>query len=215
MAKRLKQAAFAFVVILVAAQFIRPDRTNPAIDVNRTIGAQVGAGSPLVSVLDRACKDCHSNATVWPRYTEIAPLSWLMAYGVREGRKAVNFSEWAAYEPERQRTLLAESCQDVTSGKMPGAYAMLHPEMRLSTRDIGVVCAAARRIEPGAPSQGAANDFVGIDSIDGSAVGPIVAASSTHGGVAHPRHSEMKPSSRGWALTGRQFPASTRVCGCS
>jgi hypothetical protein len=147
MAKRLKLAAVVFIVLLVAAQFVRPDRTNPATDASRSIDAQVGTGSDLVAVLDRACGDCHSNATVWPRYTEIAPLSWLMVYGVKEGRRALNFSEWAAYGPDRQRTLLAESCRDARSGKMPGAYALLHPGMRLSARDIGVVCAAARQVE--------------------------------------------------------------------
>jgi hypothetical protein len=145
MTKRLKEAAVVFVAVLAAAQFIRPDRTNPATDVSRTIDAHVGTGSELVAVLDRACSDCHSNATVWPWYTEIAPLSWLMAYGVQEGRKAVNFSEWAAYPTERQGKLLAESCQDVTAGKMPGPYALLHPEMRLSPRDVETICAAARQ----------------------------------------------------------------------
>jgi len=147
MTRRLKQAAVVFIVVLVAAQFVRPDRTNPATDASRSIDAQAGTGSEFVAVLDRACRDCHSNATVWPGYTEMAPLSWLMAYGVKEGRKAVNFSDWAAYAPERQRMLLAASCQDVTSGRMPGAYALLHPQMRLSPRDIGVVCAAARQFE--------------------------------------------------------------------
>src|SRR5215472_2386927 len=145
MSKRLKQAAVVFVVVLAAAQFIRPDRTNPPTDASRTIDAHVGTGSELVAVLDRACSDCHSNATVWPWYTEIAPLSWLMAYGVKEGRRAVNFSEWAAYPPEQQGKLLSESCQDVTAGKMPGPYALLHPEMQLSPQDVETICAAARR----------------------------------------------------------------------
>jgi hypothetical protein len=169
MAKRLKRAAVVFIVVLAAAQFIRPDRTNPATDMSRTIDAHAGTGSELVAVLNRACRDCHSNATVWPTYTEIAPLSWLMAYGVKEGRKAVNFSEWAAYPPERQRALLAESCQDVTSGKMPGAYAVLHPEMRLSRRDIEAVCAAARQAEAGVAHQGPVSAFGGTDSITGLA----------------------------------------------
>ena len=100
--------------------------------------------SGLAAVLERSCRDCHSNETVWPGYTRIAPVSWLMAYGVTKGRKAVNFSEWAAYPPERQRKLLAESCQDVTAGKMPGPYTLLHPETRLSAQDIETICAAAR-----------------------------------------------------------------------
>jgi len=145
MTKRLKQAAVFFVAVLAAAQFIRPDRTNPATDASRTIDAHAGAGSELVAVLGRACSDCHSNTTVWPWYTEIAPLSWLMAAGVKEGRKAVNLSEWASYPPERQGKLLAESCRDVTAGRMPGPYTLLHPEMRLSPRDIEAICAAAQQ----------------------------------------------------------------------
>jgi hypothetical protein len=70
-----------------------------------------------------------------------------MAYGVSQGRKALNFSEWAAYAPEQQRVLLVESCQDVSQGKMPGPYTLLHPEMRLSPHDIETICAAARQAE--------------------------------------------------------------------
>ena len=132
------------VVVFAAAQFVRPGRANPPTDASRTIEAHAGTGTELAAVLDRACRDCHSNGTVWRWYTQVAPLSWLMAYGVSEGRKALNFSEWAAYSPERQRELLVRSCQDVTTGKMPGAYTLLHPEMRLSPRDVETICAAAR-----------------------------------------------------------------------
>ena len=145
MHRRLKQVAVAFVVIVVAAQLIRPERANPATDPARTIGARVAASSGLVPILDRACGDCHSNHTVWPWYSNVAPLSWLMAYGVREGRAAVNFSEWAAYAPERRRQLLAASCDDARTGKMPDRlWTTLHPETRLSTQDIDTICTAAQ-----------------------------------------------------------------------
>lgn len=150
MIKRLIQVGIVFVVVLVAlfaaAQLIRPDRTNPPTLASDTIAAHEGAGSPLVAVLDRSCSDCHSNAATWPSYTEIAPLSWLVAYGVREGRNAVNFSDWAAYPPERQQELLAASCRDASSGKMPGgAYTMLHPEAQLTAQDVETICSASRR----------------------------------------------------------------------
>lgn len=144
MSKRLKRAGVIFVIVLAAAQLVRPDRTNPPTDASRTIQAHVGTASGLAAVLDRSCRDCHSNGTVWPWYTQIVPLSWLMAYGVREGRKAVNFSEWGAYPPERQLQLLAESCRDVSTGKMPGAYTLLHPETRLSAKEVQTICAAVR-----------------------------------------------------------------------
>ena len=147
MRRRFKQVLVVVVVVFAAAQLVRPERANPPTDPGRTIQAHVGAESGLVAVLNRSCRDCHSNQTVWPGYTQVAPVSWLMAYGVTKGRKAVNFSEWAGYSPEQQRILLAQSCADVTHGKMPGAYTLLHPETRLSAQDIETICAAARLVE--------------------------------------------------------------------
>jgi heme-binding protein len=152
MSRRLKQAAVVLVVVLAAAQLIRPERANPATDVHHTIQSQVGTTSGLVAVLDRACRDCHSNATVWPSYAQVAPLSWLMAYAVKQGRKAVNFSEWATYPPEMQRNLLAESCADASTGKMPGVYTRLQPATRLSAQDVATICAAAREAQTNAGS---------------------------------------------------------------
>lgn len=146
MSKRLKQVAVVCIVVVAAAQLVRPGRANPVTDPNRTIQAHTGAGIGLAAVLDRSCRDCHSNATVWPWYSNVAPLSWLMVYGVREGRQAINFSEWTAYPPERQRQLLAASCRAVSHGTMPGgAWTWLHPETRLSAQDVDTICEASRQ----------------------------------------------------------------------
>ena len=71
-------------------------------------------------------------------------MSWLIVYGVEEGRKAVNFSEWSTYTRASQQELLAQACQDATRGKMPGRpYTILRPEAQLSVQDIETICAAA------------------------------------------------------------------------
>jgi len=146
MRKRLMQVAMVLVVVVAGAQLIRFGRTNPPIDPSRTIAAHPGTPAALVAVLDRACGDCHSNATAWPWYTQIAPLSWAMAHEAKAGRQAVNFSEWAGYTREQQRDLLAQSCQDATSGRMPWeAWIRLHPEAKLSAADVEMICAAARQ----------------------------------------------------------------------
>jgi len=135
-----------FVAALAAAQLIRPERTNPATDPSRTIRAHPGTTHEFAAILDRACRDCHSNETRWPAYTEVAPLSWLAVYGVNEARGVLNFSEWAGYSAEQQRGLLAASCEDVSSGKMPGGfYTFLYPEARLSAQGISTICTAARQ----------------------------------------------------------------------
>jgi heme-binding protein len=146
MSRRLKQAAIVFVMIFAAAQLVRPSRANPPTDSTRTIQAHETTRG-LATVLDRSCGDCHSNATAWPWYTQVAPVSWLMAYGVTKGRNVVNFSEWGSYSPEQQRILLGLSCQDASEGKMPGPYTWLRPETRLSAQDITTICAAARQAD--------------------------------------------------------------------
>jgi hypothetical protein len=42
----------------------------------------------------RTCYDCHSDETVWPWYSQIAPCSWLVAHNVHEGREALHFPTW-------------------------------------------------------------------------------------------------------------------------
>ena len=146
MRQGLKLAVIVFAGAFLAAQLTRSEPVNPPTEANRTIQAQMGTAAALPGVLDRACRDCHSNQTAWPWYTKVVPLSWVMSSAVKEGRRAVNFSEWAGYPPERQRVLLAASCQAATSGKMPGgAWTMLHPEAKLSAQDIETICATARQ----------------------------------------------------------------------
>ncbi len=129
-------------VLFAAMQAIRPARTNPAIDPQRTIHAALGSDTAASKVIDRSCRDCHSHATTWPWYSQVAPVSWLVAHDVNEGRDAVNFSEWAAYAPDRQRKLLADACEEVSEGEMPGLpYRLLHPDTRLAKADVDAICA--------------------------------------------------------------------------
>jgi len=66
---------------------------------------------------------------------------------VKEGRRAVNFSEWAGYSREQQGDLMLASCEDARDGSMPGVYTSVRPATRLSARDIDTICAAARQTE--------------------------------------------------------------------
>ena len=143
MNRRFVSAAVGLAAVLAAAQLVRPSMANPPTDPARAIGAH--ASREVSAILDRSCRDCHSNATVWPRYARVAPLSWLMSYAVRKGRNAVNFSEWSTYPPDVRRMLLESSCQDASAGRMPGVYASLQPETRLSARDVETICLAARQ----------------------------------------------------------------------
>jgi cytochrome c551/c552 len=82
----------------------------------------------------RACFDCHSNETVWPWYSNIAPVSWLVEYDVQEGRSRLNFSEWD--RTGRERYEIGEISEVIHQGVMPPAiFLIMHPKARLSTAE--------------------------------------------------------------------------------
>jgi hypothetical protein len=136
-----KRITIIGVVLLAAMQVIRPARVNPPTDTTRTVEAVMSTDSPGLRVIDRSCRDCHSNNTTWPWYSNVAPVSWLISHDVVEGRRAVNFSEWASYGPEQRRKLLKKSCDEATEGEMPlTIYVLLHGTAKLTPGDIEAVC---------------------------------------------------------------------------
>jgi mono/diheme cytochrome c family protein len=79
----------------------------------------------------RACFDCHSNETVWPWYSQVAPVSWLVQHDVEEGRAVLNFSEFNRAQEETE-----ESAETVAEGEMPmPIYTWLHSEARLTEEE--------------------------------------------------------------------------------
>jgi hypothetical protein len=79
----------------------------------------------------RACYDCHSNETVWPWYSNIAPVSWLVQYDVEDGRQQLNFSEWGSSRRDGEEG--DEMAEVIYKGEMPPAnYLLTHPEARLT-----------------------------------------------------------------------------------
>ena len=76
----------------------------------------------------RACFDCHSNQTGWRFYSYVAPVSWLVARDVNQGRSHLNFSQWD--QPQKHAKDVADQ---VKTGEMPlWFYVPLHPSAKLS-----------------------------------------------------------------------------------
>jgi hypothetical protein len=88
--------------------------------------------SPETKALVRgACYDCHSNETVWPAYSYVAPVSWQIQNDVDGGRSHLNFSEW-----QRPQRHAKDAGDEVRTGSMPLTYyAWMHASARLSPSD--------------------------------------------------------------------------------
>ncbi len=121
-------AVLAAVFVLI--QFVPVDRTNPPVE------SEIPAPEAVRAVLRRACYDCHSNETTWPWYSRIAPASWLVAWDVHEGRRALNFSTWNRLDEKERREAIHEIREEIVEGEMPPlAYLLLHRDAGLTGRD--------------------------------------------------------------------------------
>jgi hypothetical protein len=124
-----------FIVIVIASgvglflliQLVPVERENPPVVT------QVQWDTPQTEALfRRACADCHSNETVWPWYTRVAPASWLVAHDVEEGREHFNLSDLeSGHHPLDE--IQEELAETVYEGEMPmPMYIIMHPEASLS-----------------------------------------------------------------------------------
>ena len=139
--KVVKWLLIVVACLVVVVQFIRPARTNPPVDESQTIHACTHMTPQVAAILDRSCRDCHSNKTVWPWYTNVVPISWFIANHVNGGRHMMNLSEWGRLERDRQRKKLTQMCDEVTDAAMPlSTYTPLHPGSKLSTADVKTLC---------------------------------------------------------------------------
>jgi Haem-binding domain len=141
LARILKWFVIGLLVIFLGIQFIRPARTNPAIDQTQTIEAHTQMTPEVAAILDRSCRDCHSHKTVWPWYTQVAPVSWWLSNHVNDGRRDLNMSEFGKLPRDRQDRKLRQMCDEVSDGMMPlSSYLPMHPNARLSEQDKKVLC---------------------------------------------------------------------------
>ena len=111
MKKVLKIIAIILFLGFVGLQFMRPERTNPPINESETLESTVEVSNDVQEILKRSCDDCHSNKTVYPWYSNIAPISWSVVDHIRVGRAELNFSKWGTYSKSRQERKLEEICE--------------------------------------------------------------------------------------------------------
>lgn len=137
MKKFLKWFGLGLLAAFVVIQFFRPDRTNPVSDPAKSIWSDGTVPAGVKQTLRTSCADCHSNETVWPWYSEIAPASWLVAHDVEEGRGDLNLSEWGGMTAEDRAEAAEEMAKETKRGKMPlGNYTLLHGGAKLTDAQI-------------------------------------------------------------------------------
>jgi Haem-binding domain len=131
MKRTLKWVFGACIVAFGLLQFTNPPRTNPPV-VNDLMATSVPPPK-VAAMLHASCYDCHSNETKWPWYSRVAPMSWLVAHDVQDGRESLNLSDWPTANPSRAAKRLERMSEEISYQDMPlKKYMAIHADARLT-----------------------------------------------------------------------------------
>ncbi|MEI6817078.1 MAG: heme-binding domain-containing protein [Bacteroidota bacterium] len=123
----LKKVIVTLFVIFIVIQAFRIDTNNPPVDPAKDFIAVNKPTQEVVTILKNACYDCHSNESVYPWYSNIAPVSWWLKDHINEARHELNFSEWTTYPSLKQDKKLRKSIKEIEEGGMPlDSYTWIH-----------------------------------------------------------------------------------------
>lgn len=135
----IKKLLLALLVVLLVLQAFRPEKNNSGNKEN-DISSLYPVPTNVEQILTKACNDCHSNNTVYPWYAEIQPVAWWLDDHVKDGKKHLNFNEFASYKLAKQYHKLEEVFDEVKGGEMPlESYTVVHGDAKLTEAERSVL----------------------------------------------------------------------------
>ena len=136
----MKKILLILLMILIGIQFIRPEKNSVNSHPQNEISAIINVPVEVQESFKNACYNCHSNTTKYPWYNEIAPVSWILANHIKEGKEHLNFSEWKNYNNKQKNHILDKIEEVLEENKMPlKSYLLLHKEVKLTTIDVNIL----------------------------------------------------------------------------
>lgn len=127
-----KKILILLLIIFIALQFYRSPK-NESGDDAKHISTFAPIPPPVNEILVKACYDCHSNKTRYPWYSHIQPVGIWLHNHVVDGKREINFSEFAAYNKAKQYHKLEECIDEVKHDQMPlDSYKITHTDARLT-----------------------------------------------------------------------------------
>ncbi len=133
MKKVLKTVLIIIVIAFIVIQFIRPSKTAGEEIASNQITAIHQIPDDVQQILKVSCNDCHSNTTQYPWYSKIQPVAWILNNHIVEGKKELNFSEFATYPAYGRYKKFKEISKEVKDGDMPmSSYTLIHRDASLN-----------------------------------------------------------------------------------
>ncbi|MCT7620748.1 heme-binding domain-containing protein [Aliarcobacter butzleri] len=131
----MKRFLLILLGLFLVIQLIPTSKKNEVVDKSLEITAEEG----IMDILRTACYDCHSNETVYPWYSYIAPFSWTISKHVKEGKKALNFSIWETYTEKEKEEHLKDIYRTIYAAMPLQPYLLIHTKANISSEDRKVI----------------------------------------------------------------------------
>jgi hypothetical protein len=145
MMKNRNKILLILLAVFIGLQFFRPER----IDHGTRTPDLANVPKKVNAILRSSCFDCHSSEVNLRWYDKITPANFLVSSHIKEGRKALDFSKWAAWPKPQQNSIIFYSINKVLSGEMPiPGYAAVHPSAKLNQSQIKVLKNYALTLSP-------------------------------------------------------------------
>jgi len=122
----ITKTAVVLVALLIIIQFFRPAKNQTSVIASHSIN--IYPASPVVgTALKTACYDCHSNNTTYPWYASIQPVYWYLDNHIKNGKRHLNFDDFATYPLKKQDKKLDKISKSLSEGWMPmSSYTLIH-----------------------------------------------------------------------------------------
>ncbi len=147
MKKPLKIILLSITLVFIIVQFIPNELPENTQDTSKDLINSEQPSDEVKTILKKACYDCHSNQSVYPWYSYVAPFSWLVAKDVREGREELNFSDWSDQSKRRKIKIMNEMAEEIEAGKMPlDVYTIIHRDAILTDKEIEEITAWTKSV---------------------------------------------------------------------
>ena len=129
----MKKLSIGIVILFVVIQLIPSGLPDNSTDVSNDLIATNDIPLEVEKILQQSCYDCHSNQSVLPWYAYVAPVKFLVAKDIIEGREHLNFSNWNSLSKMDKIEALDDLYEEVEEAEMPmEIYTVMHSNSKLT-----------------------------------------------------------------------------------
>lgn len=148
--KLLKKILLTILILLLIAQFFRPEKNDGNLESVNAFLAETNPPENVKAILQESCFDCHTNSSRYPWYNAITPVNYWLADHIKDGKKHLDFSTWDGNSVKRKDHKFEEIIEMVDQKEMPlPSYTYTHSEAKLNEEQIQAVIDWANQVRLG------------------------------------------------------------------